>query len=174
MKIEIDITTDAIIEQVATCILAMHAPEYDDEGEPIENRHSRNSLTEIIEKTVIKRVQRAVDEQVTKVTEEHVKAAVAAVLAEGWQKTDNYGSPSGPKMDIKARVGETLTKLQGDSYSSNRKNLVDAIIEQAVAATLKTEFDKVIADARDKFKSMIDGVVTAKLNETLKSALGLR
>lgn len=174
MKIEIDITTEAIVEQIANKLMGYAAEEYDDDGEPIEGSNHRTRLDQRIADVITKRVQRAVDEQVTKVTEEHVKAAVAAVLAEGWQKTDGYGSPSGPKMTIKDRVGETLTKLQGDSYHSNRKNLVDAIIEQAVATALKTEFDKVIADARDKFKAQIDSVVSAKLNETLKSALGLR
>lgn len=178
MKIEIDITTDAIIDQVATRILAMHAPEYDDEGEPIENRHSRDSLAKIIEQTVIKRVQRAIDEQVKAVTAEKIGAAVDTILTAGWQATNNYGEPTGKAITLRDRVSKIINDAQAEGWNNNRKTLIDAIIERRVGELLDPrsggEFGKTLAEAQKALREAVDGQVMASLNATLRSALGLR
>ena len=172
---KIDIDEDRIVAAVADRIVAMHSPEYDDEtGEPLPSTSGRKTIEDRVRQVVLKTVREAVESTVATVTEAAVKDAVAACLAEGWQKTNNYGEPSGPKMDLKARIGELLVKLQDNGYNSNRQNLVEALIRSAVEGALKTEFAPAIAEAKVKFKALLDGSISATLAETLKGALGLR
>lgn len=174
--ITIDIDNGALIDQCASQILAQYHGDYDEDGELIDNgKHQPNKqIDRVIRETVIAKVRKSLDEAIGSVTGEYIRAAVADVMAEGWSKTDNYGCQVGPKLTLKDRISETLTKLQGDSYSSNRKNLIDAVIENAVSNAFKTDFAKTIEDAKVKFKAALDGTIAAKLQEALKSSLGLR
>lgn len=169
----INIDEDRLVFAVANQIAAMHSQEYDEDGEPIATS-GRKTIEDRVRQAVMKMVRDAVEAEVTKVTEASVKEAVDACLAEGWQKTNNYGEPSGPRMDLKARIGELLVKMQDNGYSSSRTNLVESIIKAQAEAAFKTEFAPVIADAKVKFKALLDGTISATLAETLKSALGLR
>ncbi len=174
--ITIHIDNGALIDQCASQILAQYHGDYDENGELIDNDNHKphKQIDRVIRETIIAQIRKSLDEAIQSVTGEYIRTAVADVMAEGWRKTDNYGSQVGPAMTLKDRISEVLTKLQGGQYDSNRKNLVDATIEKAVGDAFKTDFAKVIEDAKVKFKAALDGTIAAKLQEALKSSLGLR
>lgn len=183
MKIEIDIKTDDIVDQVARHMMGYVAqengdvsfdPEEGPEYETTAPKWKGKTVAEMVRDIVAERTRRAVDDEVKRVAGEAIRAAVAQVLADGWQATNNYGEPTGPRLDLKARVGEMLLKLQGNQYDSNRKVWVDAVIEEHLRKVLQDHFAKELDAAKAKFRSLLDGTISAKLNETLKSALGLR
>lgn len=177
MKLEIEITTEDLINQVAARILGMYAAEYDEDGEPVPERRGREPLAQIIEKTVIKRVQRAVDEQIKAVTAEKIGTAVDDVLVAGWQTTNSYGEPSGPRVTLRDRVSKIITEAQDGGWNGQRKTLIDAIVERKLAELFDHRngaIGKAIEEAQAKLRSAIDGTVMTALATTLRQALGLR
>lgn len=175
----IKIDDEHLIDAVATRVLGMYTEEgYDDEGEPLPKGSGRDSLAKIIEQTVIKRVQRAVDDQVKAVTAEKIGAAVDAILTTGWQATNNYGESTGKSITLRDRVSKIITDAQAEGWNNNRKTLIDAIIERRVSELLDPrsggEFGKALAEAQKALRDAVDGQVMASLNATLRSALGLR
>lgn len=109
---------------------------------------------------------------VKSVTVKRIEAAVDAALEEGWQGTNTYGEPIGPKLGLKGRIAEMLTKQEGDY--NRRVTRVDRIAAETIDAALRAEFGKDITAARERFKAQLDAVVAAKFTETIKAALGLR
>lgn len=182
MKIEIEIKTDDIVDQVAQHVMGYVVRDnqdysYDDgESGDVETtapKYRGETIANLVKNVVMERTRRAVDEAVKEVTGEHVRAAVAAILEEGWQKTNSYGEPTGPKMDLKARIGALLVEVQ-DTYSSNRRPWIENIVREQVDKTFAAVFAKEIEGAKAKFRAALDGTISAKLQESLKSALGLR
>lgn len=123
-----------------------------------------NSLSEMISA----RVAQLVDD----ISHEHIRKAVEDAITDGWQQTNTYGEPVGPKVGLKGRIAELLSKQEG-SYD-HRKTRAEKIAEEAIDAALRAQFGKEIEAARKQFKEKLDGVIAAKFTETIKSALGLR
>lgn len=172
--ITLDIDNGALIEQCASQILAQYHGDYDEDGELIDNGNNKphKQIDRVIRETVVAQVRKRLDESIATITKEHVAAAIESIMAEGWRKTNNYGEPTGPKMTLRDRISEQLTSVR-DSYN-NRKPWIDELIEKHVSSAFAAEFAKQIEEARTKFRSMLDGTIAAKLQESLKSALGLR
>lgn len=103
---------------------------------------------------------------------ETVNTTVAAIFEEGWETTNNYGEKIGPKKTVKDRLSEILF-AKPDSYS-NSKRLLDQAMHDALQKALQADFAQVLADAKAKFKAMVDDEMTGRLQKTLKEALGLK
>lgn len=119
--------------------------------------------------------QRLVEAAITAKIEEKVNAAVETALQkaleEGWQPTDHWGTPKGPKMTLADRIAKSISENQSyDKIEREINRFVTHAIEKVLGDRLKPE----IACAVAKFKEVADSVVQAKLNETLKHALGLK
>lgn len=169
----IDIEHGALIEQCASKILAQYHGDYDEYGDLIDNGNNKphKQIDRVIRETVVAQVRKHLEASIEEFTQAHIRAAVEAIMSEGWQKTNSYGEPCGPKMTLRDRIAEQLTSVR-DSYS--RKTWLDEVIEKNVTAVFSAEFAKQIEDARHKFRELLDGTIAAKLQESLKSALGLR
>lgn len=173
MKIEIDLDQNDLAERVASMI-AFESSYVDSEGE----RHGRTSkLSDSVAKVVKAKVAEAVDgivkAEIEKVSREHVEDAVRAALAEGWQKTDNYGTPTGPKLGLKDRIVEFLNTRDG-YYSNEKRNRIERIVEDTVKAVFDAEFKKEMEAAKAQFRSMLDTSIQQKFAEAVKAGLGLK
>ncbi len=171
--ITIDIDNGALIDQCASQILAQYHGDYDDDGELIDNgKHQPNKqIDRVIRETVIAQIRKRLDETILAITKEHITTAIESILAEGWQKTDDYGQARGPKLTLKDRIAEQIASVR-DQY--NRKTWLDELVQKRLEETFTKEFAKPIEEAKAKFRSMLDGTIAAKLQEALKSSLGLR
>jgi hypothetical protein len=111
---------------------------------------------------------RLVDEQVAlKVAE-----ACEAVITQGWQETNGYGEPTGKITTLKERIAGWLNARE--SGYSNSPTRIEKLMSEMIGRWLQKDFAKELDAAREAFKKQVDAVVTAKLGESLKAALGLR
>lgn len=177
MKIETeipDINRDEVIEAMARQLLTEWHEEIDPETGP--TRYQRISkLGESVERYLKKTIDETADKMVRAAFDESISARVSAavdeVLAEGWSKTDEYGSPRGPKVDLKARISEFL--LQKDRYNSNG-NVIDVAIKQAVDKTLSGAFKSEIDGAVKTLREQLNAAVSDKFVVAIKSAMGVK
>lgn len=173
----IKIDDERLVDAVAERIIAMHSTEYDDEGEPIPSTRGRQTFEDAIRTTVNRMVRAAVEEQIKAITAEKITAAVEEIMAEGWQVTNSYGEPSGPRVTLRDRVSKIITDAQDGGWNGNRKRLIDAIVERKLAEMFDHRsgpIGQAVAEAQTKLKASIDGQVMSALNTTLRQALGLR
>ncbi len=184
MKLELDITADAVVDQVAKHLMGYvvrdetacgYDPDEDVEPETTAPRYGRDrsTIADMVKNIVAERTRRAVDAAVEKVTEERIAEAVDKVLAEGWRKTNNWGEPTGPATNLRGRINEILHQNIERDYR-HKGARIDVIIGEAIEAALGKEFKPLLEAAAAKFKAALEGTIAAKLQETLKAALGLR
>jgi hypothetical protein len=131
-------------------------------------------FSERIEAIVEERVREWVNGQIERLASIEIERAVAAVLEEGWQQTNQYGEATGKRMTLKERIAAMLQEPTGDAYSGGRKPRIDHVAHQLLNKALHESFGKEIEAGRGRLRAAIDDVIKAKLTETLKSALGLR
>lgn len=141
-------------------------------------------IQDVIERRIAEKVQEQFDsvfddvirqrvtELVDGITRKQVEKAVTDALDEGWQATNSYGEAVGPKVGIKGRLGEMLTKNVGDY--NNRMTQADKLAKEVIDATLRSEFGKEIKAAQERFKKALDAEIAERFTATIKSALGLR
>lgn len=138
-------------------------------------RLAYENLEEEARVTLRAAVEKAVDAAVVRITETAVQNAVAKVLEEGWTPTNQWGEPRGERVTLRQRIEKLLTdKHHGNYDRENNGTIAERIAAKVIAETFRTEFGKELELARQEFRKALDGAVTSKLAESLKSALGLR
>lgn len=116
-------------------------------------------------------IKGALDEQLLALTIEKLRPLIDEIVAEGWQKTNDYGDPVGPRVGLKERISEQLQKT--DSWGS-REPWVTKFVREAIEKELHGELGQELKKAKETIRSTVTGLVQQKLNETLAEALGLR
>lgn len=119
---------------------------------------------------VHKQIADAIDRTVKDIVESKLASEIEAILAEGWQKTNSYGEPTGDRITFRQRVSNLIEAR--DNYSSERR--IDKIVKETVETTLRGEFAKEVAEARAKVRAMLDGALNEKLAAALREGLGLK
>lgn len=172
MKIEAeikDIDRDEVIQAMAARLLGEH--EIDEEGEPRYGRKTMGlSLRQLLDKKLEQLAGDTVRDAMNGEIAARLNMAIDNVLRDGWQTTNEYGEPKGPKLDLKARIGEVLSRT--DNY--NRKSIVSERIAELVNKVLHEEFGPVIEQAKKTLKEQLDTSVMTTVANTIKAALGLR
>jgi hypothetical protein len=117
-----------------------------------------------------------VTERVAADIEKKMLAEVDKVLAEGFQKTNTWGSADGPRRTLKEMVLAQLEAKRTVGDYNNRKNVlvIEAHAEAAAILCIEKEFKPIVEEAKAKFRAAVDGLMAQKLQDTLKSALGLK
>lgn len=177
MKLEFDIT-DITREDLVNAMADKLLTTYVREEETNSTYPTHSPLAD--------QMRKLIDQKVSEIAESHVRAdvdneiqdrvalAVDAVLAEGWQATNTYGEPRGPKVDLKGRVSEVLLTATRDGYSGNAMTPIERQVKAAVDGLISKEFAKEIEAARKSLREQLDVAVSAKFVETLKTAMGLK
>lgn len=115
-------------------------------------------------------VESAIDRVVNDQFELRIRSEVEAVLAEGWRQTDEYGTRRGEKVSLRDRVGALLGQRERDGY---RRSWADETIKKAIDDLMSKSFVKEIEDMQKKFREQANELLTAKIADGLRSALGL-
>ncbi len=180
MKIEFDIqdiSRDEVIESMARQLLVEWHEETDPESGPQTYRRQTKlgeQMKHYLDSKIAELADVLVREQFDKVVIQRIAAQVDAVLAEGWQVTNQYGEARGPKVDLKGRITELLLKPGRDSYGNGESMTpIDRQVKAAIDGLIGKEFAKDIETARKSLKAQLDASVAAKFTDTLKKALGL-
>ncbi len=153
---------EAIIAVAANKLLGIDVPDESEKG-----YHRADKVRELL----TKRIEAAVSARVEAFTFDQVDVEVRKVIDEGWKRTDEYGTPVGEKLTLKDRVSQILNSRK-DNYK--RETRVEELAREAIETALKKVFDAEIEKARISFRAQIDGVLQAKLRESLAGALGLK
>jgi hypothetical protein len=157
MKIEIEIpevSRDEVLAAVSQKLVDDHA--YDRE----------------VMRIVREQIPVLVEHQFTAAIKEQIAAAVADVVANGWQKTDGYGSPKGDRMSLGARIGEFLEHRTAGYGEESRT--INVLIKTAVTDAVRGEFDPIIAEAKKVLASRLDAEIMAGVARAITEAVGLR
>lgn len=124
------------------------------------------------ESTIADMIRDRVAELIDDVSRDFIRKAVTDAVNDGWQQTNSYGEAYGPKVGLKGRIAEMLSKQEGDY--NRRESRVEKIAREVLEQSLHAEFGKELSAARERFKAQVNEVVAAKFTETIKAALGLR
>ena len=126
-------------------------------------------VTKLFEAKVAESVESAVNDLVNQIAREHIEQAVRDVLAEGWTLTNEYGEGRG-KASLKDRIS---TMLNNHDRYSGRGTFAATIVKEETEKALRGELKDEIEKAKAQLRAEVDGVTRAKLNEALRSALGV-
>lgn len=153
-------------------------------SEPITIQLNEVVVSDYVERQVAMQVQERVDaalsnavgeavgRAVDKLGAKVIKDAIDKTLAEGWDTVNEYGEKRGcGKRTLKDRIGEILNMK--DSYGSSRRwldELIKTKINEAVSKDLKGDIDQ----ARSKFKSEVDSVLTGVIKDSLAKHFGVK
>lgn len=177
MKIEFeiqDINRDEVIEAMARQLLVEWHEENDPETGPttyLRETKLGDAMKRYLDQKIGDFAESLVREKFDEVIADRIASAVDDVLAEGWTKTDEYGSARGPKVDLKARIGSYLSEQ--DRYSSNQ-NVIDKAIKAALDKTLAGDFKKEIESAVKSLRSQLEAAVSSKFTDAIKTAMGVK
>ena len=110
-------------------------------------------------------IGKTVEARLRTLTDAALKEAFNKTLTEGWQRTNTYGEPTGPKLTLQSRVLEYLTK--GDGY----RDPVADVYKEAVQAELKGEAGKLLTEAKVRLRGFIDSTIADKMREVVAQAV---
>lgn len=126
-------------------------------------------VTALFKAEVSKAVTATVAKLVEDISREQIADAIRAILAEGWNITDEYGGPKG-KASLKDRLSKMLN--QQDRYSSHGA-WAERIMREETEKALRGDIQKEIDAAKAKLTNEVDAVIKAKLSEVMRKALGV-
>lgn len=152
---------DAIVAAAAERLLSLDVRDESEKG---------YRKTDKVRALLDEQIAAKVSERIKDVTLVELEGEVRNVIAKGWQKTDEFGNPSG-SITLSGLVIKILNTKEGDYGRSTR---IEKWIQEAIEKALREVFAKEIEAARAAFKAQLDGVLQAKLAETLRAALGLK
>lgn len=174
MKLEFnmaDITRDDLIAAMADKLLTSYVREEDTNSTYPTHSPLAEAMRKLIDQKISALAQEYVRNTLDDTIRARISATVDAVIADGWQQTNSYGEPSGKRITLKERVSDLLLKAQ-DRY--DRSNWLDKQIKAAAEGVLTKEFKAEIDAAKAKVRAELDAVLTGKVTEALKSAIGLK
>jgi len=125
-----------------------------------------------------KQIAKAAREAVAMVTPEVVREQlgleVAKILAEGVPEFDSYNGQVKKHTSVQEMVAKALEARTGDHYDRNRPTLLETMVKAAVQEVFTKELTKVVDDAKVAVRQQVDAVVTGRLSEALRAALGVK
>ena len=153
MKIEIEVpefTEEQILQAVA---------------EQIADEHSNHVL-----KCIREAVVGEVIANMTAAIKAEIAAAVADVIKNGWQPTDEYGHPRGERQSLSQRVGYYLEHK--DSY--NKDKTINLMIKSGVDEVMKRELAPIAEAARNQLSEMLGRGVLEMVDQAVRGAIGIK
>ena len=176
MKIEIDIGEigrEHLLEAMADKLLSAYVREEDTNSTYRTHSPLAEQMRSLIEEKISDIAEKAVRERFEEVARERITAAVDAVLAEGWQRTDEFGNKIGEHVDLKGRISQIITEKRNDGYNRPALTLAERLVKESVEKMFADKFGKEIEAAQKDMRKQLDAVVAGKFTETIKRALGV-
>jgi hypothetical protein len=129
-----------------------------------------DKMKDQIEKAIDDGIQPALEKALSTLIADTLRPAVATAIEEGWQPTDGYGRPTGPKLTLKDRISRVLE--QKDPY--DRRSKVESIAHEVIEAAYKKDLNGEITRLRDGFRKQVDEALQVKFRDALAEAVGLK
>lgn len=122
------------------------------------------------EERVADAIAARVDDRVNEILEETIRPTVEKCVADGWTMTDQWGRKE-KTLSLQDRV---ISWLDGQYDSYRKGTRLQKIVEDHVTKAINEDLAGELKRAKDAFREQLDGVLQAKLKESLRDALGLR
>lgn len=114
--------------------------------------------------------------EVTRIRDEEIRKAVAPLIAEALttpkQQTNTWGESTGPSVTLSeiivAEARKQLSQKAGDSYSSDRRTIVQKLVADEVTKAFGKVIAEEVAKARDLVADDIGARVAAAVQEGLR------
>ena len=131
------------------------------------------AVTEVAIQRMNDRITTIVGGVAATIVDEEIRASirghVETLISEGWNKTDGYGFPTERNRGAKITIAERLNEVLSPSGAYNSRT-VGNIVDECIKSMLSNEKEWAIK----RFRETVEGVISAKLKESLRDALGLR
>jgi hypothetical protein len=112
-------------------------------------------------------------QRIDAVGQEEIRKRVVEALETGFRRTNSFGEPTGETITLKERLAAMLSKAESSGYRETQ-TVVDRITREEIEKALRGAFATEISNAAKAFRAKVDAVLTGKLTEALKQAMGLR
>jgi hypothetical protein len=133
-------------------------------------RETADKMHEQIRKAIQEGIQPALKEALSTLAVEVLRPAVATVLEHGWQHTDNYGYPRGPKMDLNGVILDSLIGKNNTYDGSIAERIAKEVISEAYRKDLNGE----IAKLKEGFRKQVDEALQVKFRDAMAEAVGIK
>lgn len=140
-------------------------------SEALHGEGYEGSLDDRIEEAITTSVRDSLRDVAERLIEQRVRAEIENVMLEGWQRTNQYGEPTGELATVSSLIRDALTKESGDYH--RRETMAAKLTRELLETTMRSEFDKEIKAARQAFRDKIDAVLAGHLTDALRKAVGL-
>lgn len=172
MNIEIkldDITLDTVVAEVV---------EFDEDGDAISTGRER-TVAHLVAEQIVKQVVRdarypSLVEQVTRVRDEEIRAAVKPAIeqaiARPIKKTNYYGERTGEETTLTEVIVEEARgylKEPVDRYSGEK----GTVLQSTVRAAVRKAFDEEIADAVKQARDLVAGQLGTSVATQVQAAV---
>lgn len=124
---------------------------------------------------------RRIEETVTEIIREEAAAAapkvVEEILAEGVQRTNQYGSPRGEKMPLRDVIGEEVVKqlTRRERHGMGDRTVIEEMLEREVEKVVKGELRSALDEATKTIVDAVGEEASKGLTDALRKALpGIR
>jgi histone H3/H4 len=134
----------------------------------------RDQMSGRIDEAVRGAIKGALEEQVRALVNDAIRPVLATVLDEGWQPTDQWGEPKGPKVTLRDRIGKAVSAFLDVRDGYDRQTAAEKVIKEEIEKAVRGDAGKELKRASEALRAQVDAVLQAKLRESLSSALGLR
>lgn len=168
VNVEVDLAHDAeamrehIIAAIANKVL--YSTSYDEDYQP-------HSIPTEVSYELRETLSKAIRTEVQK----HVGPAVEMALAEGVQRTDNYGDPRGEKVPLRTVIVEEAQKALGkkievrDNYGRS-ESVIQQIIRDEVQRALAEDLKEIVKAEREKVVKAVRDEAAAIITESVQRA----
>jgi len=129
---------------------------------------------EVARKEIARAAREAVATVTPEVVREQLGLEVAKVLAEGIPEFDHYSGKEKKRTSVHEMVVACLNAIGSDSRTGERNTVVHMMVKAAVQEVFNKELTKVVEDAKLALRQQVDAVVTGRLSEALRAALGVK
>ncbi len=163
MKIEID--EDRLVNQIAEGV--------------IRGEWSGQQLDERVESLLAEKIGDELTESLRATLHERVAKMANEAIDAGLQKTDEWGNPTGPPVNLRSLVADYFTQsIRDPSNRYNNRNdtkqplvawMIRDLLKEQMSKQLKVEMDRATKEVR----GAVDNMVKERLSETLRDALGI-
>ena len=151
--------------------IEIEVPEFTEEqilhavGEQIADQHS-----DLAKRYVREAVATHVAANMTDAIKAEIATAVADVINNGWQPTDEYGHPKGDRQSLSQRVGFYLERKDG--YGGDKT--INVLVKSGVDEVMKRELAPIADAARKQLSEMLGRGVLELVDRAVREAVGIK
>jgi hypothetical protein len=139
--------------------------------ERLFGRYGNESMESQLKKHIHALVEQSARDILSARVDAHIGAAVEEILAEGFQKTNEYGEPKGQRVKVSSFV---LTYLEGSQSSYDRGPRWHKVADALVQTYMTKEIQPLLEKLKKRVVDALDTSVAGQIREVVLKGLGLK